>query len=209
MSSFKQGFLDQMDPVAEIFARPPKKEVAGDKASTGKERFEISALPSRDSKQTNWNYQIIRHEGESRMLVNLEDRTYQWQLPKDFSNFPSGDNGVSARRLTDIDSHYAKEMVGKSKVLSKGRLQVHRSGPSSLYATIQDGKTNPTFDLSHDKNNSWNLKARTRPVKADPARTLTDAATAKSAGMKDYLSGVWKDIKKTHFQGGRHPAEAP
>lgn len=190
MSAFKQGFSASMDPVAEIFSRPPQKSVAGGDVSTGKERFEISALPTRNARQTNWRYRLINHDGENKFLVNMGDRTYQWSVPREMGELmKSPDFGgaeMSARRLSDIDRHHADRMLEAAKVVSEGLLQVHSSGPARLHATIQDGKVNPSFDLSHGGGNEWRLVPKARPVKPNPAKTLGDRAM----GIKTAMEGV-------------------
>lgn len=198
MSAFKQGFLSGAakdgDPVADIFARPPSKKVKGDNDSAGKERFEISALPSRKNPQTNWSYSLVRDGDEDSLIINDAGRYYRWQVPKETRDLLEkglGDQEFTARRLSDMDSHEMEGLSDKGQVLQKGRLQVHKSGPSHVYATLQNGKTNPTIDLSHGENNQWKFTPRVKPKKADPGKTLAEGAMKKSAN-------VFKDVFQRH-----------
>ena len=39
--------------------------------------------------------------------------------------------------------------------ISRGKAQVHRSSPGSIYFTLQEGKRNPTYTLRHSSDNKW------------------------------------------------------
>jgi hypothetical protein len=54
---------------------------------------------------------------------------------------------------------------GVSASVDKGA-QVHRSDPSSLYFTMQDGYQNPTYTLKHVEGNRWKAIPKKRKVKA-------------------------------------------
>ena len=40
---------------------------------------------------------------------------------------------------------------------SKGKAQVHRSDPLSIYFTIQDGRTNPSYNLRFVDDDIWRV----------------------------------------------------
>lgn len=69
----------------------------------------------------------------------------QWKLK---------DNGV-AERISDLSSE--DKSKDKCTEVERGVVQVHKSSPSEIYGTIQDGRTGRSFRLVRTDGHNWKL----------------------------------------------------
>jgi hypothetical protein len=57
---------------------------------------------------------------------------------------------------------------------SEGKAQVHRSDLFSIYFTMQDGRTNPTYILRHVEGDTWSVQP-SKQAASNPVKKNTDA----------------------------------
>jgi len=111
-------------------------------ASEGSATFDsphTSFFPMLQS-QASWQYS---RKGDT---LHLHDgqHVFSFRVPKDMpESFPS-------ERLQDSNH---SEFLGEAD--EKGVAQIHRADPGSIYLTLQDGKSNPTFTLQHQHGSTW------------------------------------------------------
>ena len=129
-------------------------------------------IPTND-KSKMWDYSVEEGEDGQRILSFLVDDSvvnFKLNQPKN-----QGEN-ISVMRLPDAD----RADFGARGNATKGRFQVHKSGPSSIYGTIHGGKKTMTFGLENTDptNHDWVMTAKNSPI--------TDvAALVKSVSIKD------------------------
>jgi len=91
--------------------------------------------------QKKWTYGLYP-EG---LRVHDGERVYGFALPD-----PAIAEMLEVAKLEDIALHEFE----KNK-LSGGTAQIHRASPDSVYMTLADGRTNPTFTLEHSSGKNW------------------------------------------------------
>ena len=129
-------------------------------------------IPTND-KSKMWDYSLEEGEDGKRILSFLVDDSvinFKLNQPKD------KESTISATRLPDAD----RADFGARGNATKGRFQVHKSGPNSLYGTIHGGKKTMTFGLDNPdaSNHDWTVTAKNAPI--------TDVANlVKSVSIKD------------------------
>lgn len=72
--------------------------------------------------------------------------------------------------------------------LSKGKAQVHRADPGSIYFTLQEGTSNPTYTFKHTGGQKW--KAITKKKKAKEA--LKEPAFISNVNAESIKEGMLK-----------------
>lgn len=135
----------------ELSATPKVQEVQRDRRTMG-------GIPARQN-QHNWNYAIVAgKDGQKHLRLGLGERIFNFQAGDDFTeeNWSAG-TPVALKRLADLGH---KDFHLGGDVLSKGVLQVHRSTPTEIHATMQDGKRNASFALTHVKGEGWTMVPR-------------------------------------------------
>ena len=81
---------------------------------------------------------------------------------------------------------------------AKGKAQVHRSDPGSIYFTLQEGTKNPTYTFRHTGDSKWRAMPKKKKVKqqmAAPAYIPNVNAESIKAGMEAELQ------KRSDFGG--------
>lgn len=127
---------------------------------SGKGNINGSILPTID-KQTKWKYA----HGQDFLRFSDGAKVYSFELGHDL---PKDSKIVD--KLPEVSlSHFAKDAI------STGTAQVHRAAPDSLYVTLANGSSNPTFKLDHHDGATW---------KYSPAKTLTKRIELASNGSK-------------------------
>ena len=98
-------------------------------------------LPQITSQRT-WHYSLGEY------FLNLSDGT------RTYSFIGKLEKNAELKRIPDIP---LPDIYNGAKV--KGKAQVHGSDPSSIYFTIQDGHTNPTYTLRHETDDTWRVQS--------------------------------------------------
>jgi hypothetical protein len=88
---------------------------------------------------TTWHFSI----GEN--FVHLSDGTHTY-------SFVGQLGGAELKKMPDVP---LPDFFNHAK--SKGKAQVHRSDPSSIHFTIQDGQKNPTYTVTHKGSDIWTV----------------------------------------------------
>jgi hypothetical protein len=93
------------------------------------------------NKQTKWRY-VKTKDG-----IKLTDgnNVYTFGVPE---KYPEQDSKIP--RLEDDNI-----LDFENNSIEKGTAQIHRSSPKSIYVTLANGKLNPTFILSHERDKNW------------------------------------------------------
>ena len=103
------------------------------------------------------DYALSDEDGERMLSFLLDDSTINFKL-----NHPKEDGAaITAKRLPDAE----RADFGSRGNTTKGRFQLHKSSPSSIYGTIQGGKKTMTFALEGDDSGSgeWKVIAKKHP----------------------------------------------
>lgn len=80
---------------------------------------------------------------------------------------------------------------------SKGKAQVHRSDPSSIYFTLQEGTKNPTYTIRHIGGDKWKALPKRKTVKqqmANPAPIPNINVESLKEAMHEEAGSVAKDF---------------
>lgn len=103
-------------------------------------RQSFSGIPSTDRAKT-WDFALTEDGNKGRVLSFLVDnRTINFKLDQDGET-----KGIVADRIPDSEV----DDFGVGGQAYRGRAQIHRSNPSSIYGTFQTGKNNITFSLEN------------------------------------------------------------
>jgi hypothetical protein len=175
--SLMQKLADEIDPVTEIFKPRQEQPVTNTISEHGRDRSEFAHLPAMDT-QKSWKYSLIQKGDKGKQLqVSANGRVFRWDLDEGFD--PESDTPAILKRHSDASE---PELGLGGKKLSHGVLQVHSSSPSRIYATMQDGRHNFTFNLSNAKGDEWVMVPK--PRKKRPV-------------VQDFLEGV-QSMAKQH-----------
>ena len=82
--------------------------------------------------------------------------------------------------------------------VSKGKAQVHRADPGSVYFTLQEGTRNPTYTLRHLGDNKWRAIPKKKSVKAQMAAP----AAIPNVNVESIKQGMAKELDLFIKQGG-------
>ena len=97
-----------------------------------------------------------------------------WQFARgpEHLNFSDGNATYSFKgKLHPTEQTYVEKVPDVplpdmfSNHTAKGKAQVHRSSPGSIYFTLQEGKENPTYTLRHASGNRWSVIPKPRKAK--------------------------------------------
>lgn len=156
-----------------------------------------SIFPTRES-QVKWRF---AHDDRGLRLFDGE-KVYAFELPDGLAH----DKPVTARQKEIPVTEFAGG--------TEGPVQVHHSNPGTVYFTLQEGRSNPTFTLQHHQGDEWRLipKPRRNPIqtKVRQVRRLADLImtsqrkTAAAPGMAD----AWLR-EHTRTQAAAPPPELP
>ena len=74
---------------------------------------------------------------------------------------------------------------------NKGKAQVHRSDPGSMYFTLQEGKENPTYTLRHSGGDKWVAVPKARKAK----KQMTQEAFIPNVNAEHVKEGMFKELE--------------
>lgn len=156
--SLQEGFL-------ETFALYKQGEAVTD--------FGVSHLPTHNTQQ---KWRFAKHND----AIHLSDgqRVYSFKTPL----------GLAEGHDTDLFRDHAQATPFGKDAIKTGFAQVHRSDPGSIYFTMQEGSSNPTFTFRHVSGDKW----KAIPKKKAAKKTFADFKEAHpellSAGAKAELA---------------------
>jgi hypothetical protein len=97
--------------------------------------------------QTTWHFSL----GEN--FLHLSDGTHTYSFV--------GQLGLENAELKKVTAVPLSDFYNDAK--SRGKAQVHRSDPSSIHFTIQDGHENPTYTIKHEYGDVWKVYGKNLP----------------------------------------------
>ena len=114
---------------------------------------------------------IFEMKGGNMFPTNASQKMWQFAKHPGQVHFSDGTNSYSFKGdLKDEDTELEKlpdvpwpELFDKAE--SKGKAQVHRSDPGSMYFTLQEGTQNPTYTFRHLSENKWKAIPKKKTVK--------------------------------------------
>jgi hypothetical protein len=80
---------------------------------------------------------------------------------------------------------------------SKGKAQVHRSDPGSIYFTLQEGTSNPTYTLKHTGGPKWKAVAKKKKAK----QALQAPAYIPNVNVESVKEGMLKEAEELLKEG--------
>lgn len=144
----------------------------------------VSLFPTSNT-QAKWRYS----KGEKFLKLHDGNVVHHFELPQGESQ----EHDFPLHRHDD-GSHAEFE----SGATATGFAQVHRSDPGSIYVTLHDGKTNPTYTLRHTGERDWRATPKFRKKKELvlenlAPETITESVKAgifKRADALSWLAGT-------------------
>lgn len=104
--------------------------------------------------QAKWKFA----KGDDFLRLHDGQKVYAFHLPTGTSN----EETFEAHRLDDVEpSSFA------DGAKQQGLAQIHRADPGSIYFTLQEGQTNPTYTFRHMGEANWRGTPKARKVKAE------------------------------------------
>jgi hypothetical protein len=100
-----------------------------------------SSLPAHITSQTTWHFSL----GDN--FLNLTDGQGTYSFVGNLNSEDAELKKVPDVPPPDFYNH----------ATSKGKAQVHRSDPTSIHFTIQDGRNNPTYTIKHEGDDVWRV----------------------------------------------------
>ena len=85
---------------------------------------------------------------------------------------------------------------------SKGKAQVHRADPGSIYFTLQEGTKNPTYTFRHTGDSKWRAIPKKKKVKAQMAAPLPGIENVNVEAIKQGMEYELNHLLKQGGQGG-------
>ena len=82
--------------------------------------------------------------------------------------------------------------------VTKGKAQVHRSDPGSIYFTLQEGNKNPTYTVRHLGDAKWRAIPKKKTVKAQMAAP----AAIPNINVESIKEGMFNGLQEFIKQGG-------
>lgn len=121
---------------------------------------------------------VFEMGGGNLLPYNTSQKTWQFSRKGDVIHLTDGVNAYSFKgnlgdedteleRLTDTSIHDIF-----NDIESKGKAQVHRSDPGSIYFTLQEGKANPTYTFRHVGDSKWKAIPKARKKKLQVIGTV-------------------------------------
>lgn len=115
---------------------------------------------------------IFDIKGGNMFPNNTSQKMWQFAKSHDHINFSDGMNTYSFKGHLNADGTSYIEKVPSvplpdmfSNSETKGKAQVHRSSPGSIYFTLQEGKDNPTYTFRHSSADKWVAIPKARKTK--------------------------------------------
>ena len=139
-----------------------------------------SLFPHNTSQKT-WEY---AKEGDN---IHLSDGTHTYSFKGQLADYDSELEKMPEVPLPDI-FHNAQ---------SKGKAQVHRSDPGSIYFTMQEGKNNPTYTLKHVGDNKWKAIPKKKKIKD----MLKQPITPHNVNLEHVKEGMLKELEEMVKEG--------
>ena len=155
----------------------------------GVQRLSHSGIPTYGAQkgQPRWRYAVVGEEGGDRILrLSTGDKIMQWKL----------NSAEDATRIEDL----ADEKLEDGQIHASGAAQVHKSSPSLIHATMQDGRIGSTFSLTKQQGDNW--KVQHKPGKEplqNTALQFVQAFKEKTAALTKEQSALEK--LKRHLKG--------
>ena len=150
---------------------------------TGSNVFEMgsgSIFPHNTSQKT-WDY--VKSNDNS---IHLSDGIHTYSFKGDLSDMDTQLEKMPDIPLPDLYKN----------VKAKGKAQVHRSDPGSVYFTLQEGHNNPTYTLKHEGNSSWKAIKRPHKVKDMLKQPLTQ-----NVNLETVKAGMLKELEEFNKEG--------
>jgi hypothetical protein len=123
-----------------------------------------------------------------------------WQYARDDSgvHFSDGTNTYSFKgQLNEMDTQLEKmpdvpwpDLYAKAK--EKGKAQIHRSDPGSIYFTLQEGRHNPTYTLKHEGDSKWKAIPKPRKTKIFKGTPMTPP----NVNLEGVKEGMFKELEE-------------
>lgn len=169
-----------------------------------------SLFPTLNS-QAKWRFA----KGQDFLRLHDGQKVYAFKLPTGVSH----DEDFAAVR--EADHEPSSFETGATE---KGFAQVHRADPGSIYFTLQEGHSNPTFTLKHTGEDNWKGVPKKRKVKETvipnvdiPAMTdgikaafeEQDKKKVKTAGIGTTLDNAFKWSMGPGLDGAKRVAFSP
>ena len=143
----------------------------------GQNIFEIkggSLFPNID-RQAMWKFS----RGQKHLHLHDGQQTYSF-------GGELGDEDVDMEKLPDVP---LPDLYNNS--VAKGKAQVHRSDPGSVYFTLQEGNRNPTYTLRHLGDNKW----RAIPKKKKVKEQLAAPAAIPNVNVESLKQGMAQELE--------------
>jgi hypothetical protein len=140
---------------------------------------------------------IFDMKGGSLFPHNSSQKTWQYAKEGDNMHFSDGTHTYSFKgQLADYDTELEKlpdvplpDIFTNAQ--NKGKAQVHRSDPGSIYFTLQEGRNNPTYTLRHEGDNKWKAIPKPRKVKDQ----LKQPLTPHNVNLEHLKEGMMKELE--------------
>lgn len=168
----------------------------------GESIFDMGSGPLFPYRNTQSTWQF--HKKDGKLLLNDGMNSYCFDFPGNVQD----EHNVT--RHTDIN---------KDEFLNggvKGKAQVHRSDPGSIYFTLQEGYQNPTYTLRHTSKDQWRVSPKKVKKKDQPSTSIPipDNSPAKLGFELGFLksSGIDQFLGQGLENGlnlGQHTAMLP
>ena len=149
---------------------------------------------------------IFEMKGGNMFPTNSSQRLWHYSKGDDHIHFSDGTHTYSFKgKLDEVDTDLEKipdvpfpDLFTDSK--SRGKAQVHRSDPGSIYFTLQEGRANPTYTFRHMGDSKWKAIPKARKVKA----VLKQPVTPPNVNIESVKEGMLKELEtfKKEADGG-------
>ena len=154
----------------------------------GVQRLSHSGIPTYGAQkgQPRWRYAVVgEEEGDKILRLSTGDKIMQWKL----------NSAEDATRIEDL----ADKKLEDGPVHASGAAQVHKSSPSLIHATMQDGRIGSTFSLIKQQGDNWKVhhKPGKEPLQ-NTALQFVQAFKEKTAALS-----VLKEFPQAKLTGSR------
>jgi hypothetical protein len=176
---------------------PDIKQISTDEASgprspslvqLGTGRQEFGGIPS-VKEQKNWSYSMIHGKDDSRVLRldNGNGRVFSFRFDSGLSpEDVAASKPVAVTRLGDV---LARDKDGDDRVVSKGSIQVHKSGPSLIHATFHDGKGGTTL-MFEENGGKWSMKPGRKSTLAEMTAKFVRNISKQAVDSAEFFNGM-------------------
>ena len=165
----------------------------------GVQRLSHSGIPTYGAQkgQPRWRYAVVGEEGGDRILrLSTGDKIMQWKL----------NSAEDATRIEDL----ADEKLEDGQIHASGAAQVHKSSPSLIHATMQDGRIGSTFSLTKQQGDNW--KVQHKPGKEplqNTALQFVQAFKEKTAALQSSSQHAYSGVLNKRAELGKVMSECP